>query len=73
MNLHKFIVLFCITIAALINSRGPFAALGGFPANGAGLLRSQLVFLLFISQNGLLLMMWQFPVLNEIFTMIRSK
>lgn len=31
MNLHKFIVLFCITIAALINSRGPFAALGGFP------------------------------------------
>jgi hypothetical protein len=30
MNLHKFIVLFCITIAALMNSRAPYAALAGF-------------------------------------------
>jgi hypothetical protein len=31
MNFHNFVVIFCLTIAALMNSRAPYAALAGFP------------------------------------------
>ncbi|CAD5960365.1 hypothetical protein PCC9214_03148 [Planktothrix tepida] len=31
MNWHKFFVLFAVTLAALMNSRAPYAALAGFP------------------------------------------